>query len=145
MPTLTRKSLDAYRRNLKAVETNAVKGFSGSARAVARKFMEAPDEDSRTVYRAYLIDDVYQRIDVAQAQSQAFADDMFEAMVNLDPAPHTAFPYEAADARVRSAAVHLFKDGNVERFVEVLETFIRQEVRGAASNAIAENVETQNK
>lgn len=144
MPTLTRKSMDAYRKNLKAIEKNALKGFSASSRAIAKRFMDAPDEASRSVYRAYLIDDVYSRIDTAQAQAQAFADDMFEALVQLKPAPHEPFPYEAADARVRSAAVHLFKDRNPARFVEVLESFIRQEVRGAASNAIAENVEEAN-
>lgn len=143
MPTLTKKSMDAYRRNLKAVEKNALNGFSDASAAVAQKFMDAPDEDARAVYRAYLIDDVYRRIDTAQAQAQAFADDMFEALVKLNTAPHEPFPYEAADARVRSAAVHLFRDRNVREFVRVLESFIRQEVRGAASRATAENVETQ--
>lgn len=144
MPTLTRKSFDAYRRNLDNVEEWAVRGFRTKVIKVAKGFMQGDDEQ-RDLCRAIIADEVYRRIDTATAQAQAFADDMFEALVGLDPAPHDAFPYEAAEARTRSAAVHLFKGKDPDEFVRVLESFIRQEVRGAASNATAENVEEANR
>ena len=106
--------------------------------------MLAKDEESRSMARDFIVNEAYGRIDVGTAQAQAFADDMFRAMVDMEPAPHDAFPLEAADARVRSAAVHLFGHGDADAFAHALESFISKEVRGAASNAIAENVEKAN-
>lgn len=140
MPTLTRKSFDAYKKNLRNVEEWAVRGFRSEMIKVAKGFMQG-DEEQRDICRAIVADEVYRRIDTATAQAQAFADDMFEALVGLDPAPHDAFPYEAAEARTRSAAVHLFDRSDPDEFVRVLESFIRKEVRGAASAATAKNVE----
>lgn len=144
MPTLSRRSFDEYRALLDVIEERSVSGFSEKATYWAPFFMNAGNEDIRALYRSAIVGEVYSRIDSARAQAEARADDLFVAMVDEDPAPHSAFPYEAADRRVRSAAVHLFERGDVRGFVHVLESFIREEVRGAASNAIAENVEEAN-
>lgn len=145
MATLSRRSFDEYRALLDVIEERSVYGFSEKASKWAPFFMNAANEDVRAIYRSAIVDEVYSRIDSARAQAEVRADDLFVAMIGEAPALHTPFPYEAADRRVRSAASHLFEGGSVGEFVHVLESFIREEVRGAASNAIAENVEQANR
>lgn len=145
MRVLSKKSFDEYRAILDGLEEKSVRGFAKKARPLAVAFMNAPSEDERSIYRSAITDDVYGRVDLMCAQAQACADDMFVAMIGDEAAPHEAMQYEKADARVRSAAVHVFNDGDVDEFVRVLDTFIRLEVRAAASSAMADNVEKANR
>ena len=69
---------------------------------------------------------------------------LFHIQEGLASAPHRRFPYDAAEARVRSAAKHLFDEGDVDAFVYALESFIEKEVWAAANIAVAENVEAAN-
>lgn len=145
MRVLSRKSFDEYRAILDGLEEKSVRGFAKNVKPLAVAFMNAQSEEERSVYRSAIIDEVYGRVDLVTAQAQAYADDMFTAMIGADAAPHEAMPYEKADSRVRSAAVHVFGNGNVDEFVRVLDTFIRLEVRAAANNAMAENVQEANR
>lgn len=145
MRVLSKKSFDEYRAILDGLEEKSVRGFAKKARPLAVAFMNAPSEAERSIYRSAIVDEVYGRVDLVTAQAQACADDMYVAMIGEDSAPHDAMPYEKAEARVRSAAVHVFNDGNVDEFIRVIETFMRLEVRAAASSAMADNVENTNK
>lgn len=145
MRVLSRKSFDEYRAILDGLEEKSVRGFAKKARPLAVAFMNAPSEAERSIYRSLIVDEVYGRVDLVCAQAQAYADDMFAAIIGEASAPHDARPYEKADARVRSAAVHVFERGDVDEFVRVLDTFIRSEVRAAASAAMADNVENTNR
>lgn len=144
MRTLSRRSLDEYRGSLDGMTQRAVGGFGKKVRAAANGFMLAESENERSVFRDAIVEEVYGRIDAYAACAQVKADDMFEAMVGLVPAPHRQFPYDAAEARVRSAAKHLFDEGDVDAFVHALESFIEKEVGAAANIAMAENVEKAN-
>lgn len=62
----------------------------------------------------------------------------------MRPVPHAPFPMEACDARVRSAAAHIFERGDMDAFARALEAFIVKEVRAAANEAVAEDVEAAN-
>ena len=128
------------------IEVEALNRVSGRAlvRAAANGFMLAESEDARLVFRDAITEEVYGRIDAYAACAQVKADDMFEAMVGLAPAPHERFPYEAAGARVRSAAKCLFDEGDVDAFIHALESFIEKEVGAATNIAMAENVEEAN-
>lgn len=141
MRTLSRRSLDEYRGSLDGITQRAVRDFGKKVRAAANGFMLAESEDARSVFRDAIVEEVYWRIDVCAACAQVRADDMFEAMVGLAPVPHRRFPYDAAEARVRSAAKHLFDEGDVDAFIHALESFIEKEVGAAADSAMAENVE----
>ena len=129
------------------IEAEALNRVSGRVlvRAAANGFMLAESENARSVFRDAIVEEVYGRIDAYAACAQVKADDMFEAMVGLVPAPHRQFPYEAAEARVRSAAKHLFDEGDVDAFTHALESFIKKEVGAAANIAMAENVEAANR
>ena len=145
MATLTRKSFDEYRALLDTAKKSAVKGFEKKIDKAVLGFESAKTEQARAVYRDVIISEVYGRIDAYQAIAQTRADDMFRAITGLAPAKHAPFVYAAADARVRSAAVHIFEHQDAEAFVYALVAFIKKEVGAAANVAMAENVEEANK
>ena len=145
MATLTRKSFDEYRVLLDVARESAVKGFEKKIGKAMLGFASANTEQARAVYRDVIINEVYGRIDAYQAIAQTRADDMFRAITGLAPAKHAPFVYAAADARVRSAAMHLFEHQDTEAFVHALVAFIEKEVGAAANIAMAENVEEANK
>ena len=141
MRTLSRKSFDEYRSLLEKIVTSSTKDFDKKVRRASVEFMNASNEATRSVYRDAIISEVYGRIDTNVALAQVRADDMFEAIIGEKPAEHSSFPYEAAEARVRSAAKHLFERGDIDAFIYALESFIEKEVNAAANIAMAENVE----
>lgn len=141
MRTLSRKSFDEYRSLLEKTVTSSTKGFDKKIRQNSIEFLCASNEKSRSVFRDAIISEVYGRIDTHIAIAQVRADDMFEAIIGEKPAEHSSFPYEAAEARVRSAAKHLFERGDIDAFIYALESFIEKEVNAAANIAMAENVE----
>jgi len=141
MRVLSKRSMNNYRKQLDSIEEKAVKGFAKKNRNAAVLFTTARNEAERSVYRSAIIDDVYARMDMFTAQAQIIADDLFEEFIQLEPSPHEAVPFDYVESEVRYKAFHLFRDENVDEFLRVLETMIREQVRGAASNAIAENVE----
>lgn len=141
MKTLTRKSFDEYVGLLDKIEKHATKGFAEKITPVAYAFMRAENEQNRAVYRDAIIAEVYGRIDTCRAMAQVRADDMYTAMTGHNPTPHDAYPYDAADARVRSAARNIFIHEDMDAFIHALESFITKGVRAAANAAMAENVE----
>lgn len=141
MKTLSHKSFDEYCSLLDALQQAATAGLVKQITPAAHAFMRAANEQDRTGYRDAIISVVYGRIDTYRAMAQVRADDMFQAMTGLKPVPHEQYPYEAANARVRSAARHLFERGDVDAFTHALESFVIKGVRAAANVAMAENVE----
>lgn len=144
MATLSRKSFEEYDRLLTSCEERSTKGFADKALPWAVGLRYAPNEQTRSIYRDALIDEVYGRIDVYRAEAQLYADELFEAITGYEPSEHEPFPFEAADARVRSAAVHLYRDDDLDEFLRMLEVFIKKEVRLAPKEAVAQDVEKAN-
>ena len=145
MATLARKSFDEYCALLDANKLMATKGFEAKIAKAVQGFANAKTEQMRGVYRDVIISEIYTRIDIYQAIAQTRADDMFQAITGRTPSKHASFPYEAADARVRSAATHIFGHQDKDAFVHALVAFIKKEVGAAANIAMAENVEEANK
>lgn len=145
MRTLSRKSLDEYTKLLDDITVLATKGFAAKIAKTSFAFMQAQNEQDRAGYRSAIIAEVYGRIDAYRSIAQVRADDMFIAITGLKPTSHSKYPYEAANARVRSAAKNLFVHKDVSAFVHALESFITKGVRAAANVAMAENVEKANK
>ena len=137
--TLSRRSFEEYDRLLDSCETRSVRGFIEKVLPWAVGFWYAPNEETRSVYRDAIIDEVYGRIELYRAEAQVYADEMFEAMTGIEPAEHEPFPFEAADARVRSAATYLFEDGDLKAFIKALCTFITREVSAGADDAMADD------
>ena len=137
--TLSRKSYEEYDRLLTSCEERSTKGFIEKVLPWAVGFRYAPDEQIRSIYRDALIDEVYGRIDVYRAEAQLYADELFEAITGYEPASHEPLPFEAADARVRSAATVLFEEDDLKGFIKALCTFIRREVIAAANDALADD------
>ena len=145
MPTISRKSFEEYRSLTDRTVERATKGFAKKMARAARGFMEAPDEETRAPFRQAIADEVYGRIDVGRCEVQMRADDFFEQTMGEQAAIHPPYPVEAVDARVRSAAIHLFDKSDIPRFLEVLETFIENEVHRGKQEAVWEDIEAANK
>ena len=131
MGRITDADMRLFFRRVDATLAASIKGFRSAARPVVRGFLDAPDEKTRAPYREAIIREVYARIERYRAVASQLSDDLWSITTDDIDEVRPAFPYEAADARVRSAAVKLFKDRDIEAYLERLENFIQREVNDA--------------
>lgn len=125
---ITREQLNSHRRATAATLAASTKGLSSELLPLARAFYAAPDEETRAPFRAAIANKIYQRIDRFRAVMTLRARDFIALTSDKKPEQVDPYPYEAVEARVRSAAVALFKTGDVNAYVRTLVDFTETEV-----------------
>lgn len=128
---ITKRQLDNYSQSLKATVKASSNGLEKSLQKAVNGFLNANDEDERSIYRDAIINEVYSRIERYRNVMFLRMDDWDELVADVWYEQHETYPIEYVENHVRYAAKFLFESQSAKVFIDELKMYIERVVNDA--------------